>query len=124
MHRSAKPCFSGHQANKFHCKGISWFKHRPNFKMLKNFACGTDSALIAEVLVWPPLSTLAKLQVQNHLHVHLCIKSDAHLFEVTDYQCVRSSTLHTINGVIDVFRHNITWTMWHFSCTLLNRQVK
>lgn len=78
MRISGKLCFSRHQANKFHCKGISWFKHRAHSKMPKNFACGTDSALIAEVLIWPPFSKHAKLQ--NHLLVHLCIKSDAHLF--------------------------------------------
>lgn len=37
MHRSGKLCFSRHQANKFHCKSISWFKLRAYSNMAKNF---------------------------------------------------------------------------------------
>ena len=80
MHRSGKLCFSRHQANKFHCKGISWFKHSAYSKTPKNFARGTDSAVITEVVIWFPVYMHAKLQIQNHLLVHLCIKSDDHLF--------------------------------------------
>lgn len=70
-HRFGKLCFSGYQAKKIHCKGISRFiKHQAHSKTLKNFACGTDSALIEEVLIWCPFSMHSKLQLQNHLLVH------------------------------------------------------
>lgn len=66
MQRSGKLCFSRHQAKKFHCKGISWFiKLWAHSKMLKNFAFGTYSALMAEVLIWHPFSIHLKLLLQN-----------------------------------------------------------
>lgn len=108
MHRSGKLCFSRYQANKFHCKSISWFKLRAYSNIAKNFLCGTDAALIAAVLIWPLFSIRAKLQIQNLLLVHLTL---------TAYQCVRSSI-----GIIDVFKQNTICTVWHLSSPLLKGQ--
>lgn len=82
MHRSGKLGFSRHQANKFHCKSISWFKFRVYSNMPKNFLYGTDSALIAEVLIWLLFSMHANLQTQNHLLVHLTLSDSLSVCKV------------------------------------------
>lgn len=82
MHRSGKLCFSRQQANKFHCKSISWFKLRTYSNVPKNFLCGTDLALIAKVLIWPLFSMHAKLQIQNHLLVHLTLSDNLSMSKV------------------------------------------
>lgn len=70
LHTDLENCvFQDIRPKKNHCKGISWFiKHWAHSKMLKNFACGRDSALIEEVLIWCPLRS--ELLLQIHLLVH------------------------------------------------------
>lgn len=75
-------CFSRHQANKFHCKSISWFRLRAYSNMAKNFLCGIDAALIAEVLIRPLFSIHAKLEIQNHLLVHLTLSGSLSMCKV------------------------------------------
>lgn len=82
MHRSGKLCFSRCQANKFHCKSISWFKRMAYSNMPKNFLYGTYSGLIAEVLIWPLFFMHANLQIQNHLLVHLTLSDSLSMCKV------------------------------------------
>lgn len=70
LHTDLENCvFQDIRPKTIHCKGISWFiKHWAHSKMLKNFACGRDSALIEEDLIWRPLRS--ELLLQIHLLVH------------------------------------------------------
>lgn len=81
MHRSGKLFFKTSGQKSFIGKVFLWFKHRTHSTMLKNFACGTDLALIADVLIWPLFYKHARLLMQNHLLLHLCARSDALLFK-------------------------------------------